>query len=167
MSIFQVMGARQAFEAGLTRYYTGKECIRGHVAQRMVSSGMCCECLKENRGKWRKENPEKRKAQARRNKASMRAVNPDAEKERLKRFYERKEAKREAEAGRPRAEACDICKTPGRTVFDHCHAGGHFRGWICDRCNKVLGLVYDSPQLLDSLSRYLENDIGKIDNKAA
>lgn len=62
---------REAARAtGLTRYSTGKPCPQGHVCERMVSSGICCECLKESkaRGKdrlleaqrrHRRENPEK------------------------------------------------------------------------------------------------------------
>lgn len=30
--------------AGLTRYFTGKPCPHGHVAERYVTSGGCCEC---------------------------------------------------------------------------------------------------------------------------
>jgi len=64
--------------------------------------------------------------------------------------------KREMEAGRPRSPFCEICCTEGKVVFDHCHASGMFRGWICDRCNKVLGHVKDSPSLLRVLASYLE-----------
>ena len=54
---------------------------------------------------------------------------------------------------------CEICGELNiRIVFDHCHDAGHFRGWICDRCNKTLGLVKDSIGLLIKMSKYLEND---------
>ena len=43
----------------------------------------------------------------------------------------------------------------GRIVFDHCHQSNSFRGWICDRCNKVLGLVKDSVELLNKMGTYL------------
>lgn len=49
------------------------------------------------------------------------------------------------------------------TVFDQCHDGGHFREWICDRCNRVLGSVKDNIELLKDMIKYLENDRGKID----
>src|SRR5258706_2383981 len=73
----------------------------------------------------------------------------------------REKSKRDAErariAGRPRPDVCDICKQNNRWIcFDHCHASGRFRGWICDRCNKVLGLVEDDPALLRALAEYLE-----------
>ena len=87
----------------------------------------------------------------------MRAMNPEAEKARLKRFTERQEIKRIQEAGREKPEFCEICKeNEYRIVFDHCHSSGSFRGWICDRCNRVLGIVKDSPELLKELALYLE-----------
>jgi hypothetical protein len=39
---------RKAAKArGKTRYYTGKACGRGHIAERLVSSRNCLECYKE------------------------------------------------------------------------------------------------------------------------
>jgi 5-methylcytosine-specific restriction endonuclease McrA len=46
---------------GSDRYFTGKECIRGHVGLRSVASGRCCECDRIKSQEWRKENPEKLK----------------------------------------------------------------------------------------------------------
>lgn len=45
----------------------------------------------------------------------------------------------------------------GTLVVDHDHANGAVRGLLCHRCNKVLGLVYDSSDLLESLSRYVQS----------
>lgn len=90
----------------------------------------------------------------------MRLINPEAEKARLAAFEARKEAKRVAEAGRPRADVCELCSAPGRTVFDHCHTNGHFRGWLCDRCNRTLGQVKDDPALLRAMANYLEERNG-------
>lgn len=60
-------------------------------------------------------------------------------------------------AGRPCPDACEICGRTGlKIVFDHCHKHGHFRGWICRRCNSVLGMVRDDPRLLAMLSAYLQ-----------
>lgn len=63
--------------------------------------------------------------------------------------------------GRPRPERCELCNEPpgpgyAGICFDHDHATGKPRGWLCDRCNKVLGLVKDDPALLRSLAGYLE-----------
>lgn len=65
--------------------------------------------------------------------------------------------RRELIAGRPRSERCEVCYEPGKVVFDHCHSRGHFRGWICRKCNLVLGLVKDDQTLLRNLAVYLDN----------
>lgn len=36
----------EAKKAGLKRYKTGEACQRGHLAERFVSTGTCCECHK-------------------------------------------------------------------------------------------------------------------------
>lgn len=37
---------------------------------------------------------------------------------------------------------------------DHCHETGRFRGWLCNSCNKALGLCRDNPRML---VEYLES----------
>lgn len=75
---------------------------------------------------------------------------------RVARFKAKQAAEREAIAGRPKPDLCEICNTNEfRIVWDHCHTAGHFRGWICDRCNRVLGLVKDNANLLQQLAQYL------------
>lgn len=57
-SMFEILTRRQAAEAGLKRYYTGKSCSKGHDAQRFVSTGVCVKCaagyVKEYNGRMRK-----------------------------------------------------------------------------------------------------------------
>ena len=64
-------------------------------------------------------------------------------------------------AGRPKPDLCEACgKSPDARglVFDHCHAKGHFRGWLCQRCNTALGMVGDDAQTLLKLAAYLERN---------
>jgi hypothetical protein len=64
-------------------------------------------------------------------------------------------------AGRPKPDLCEACgKSPDARglVFDHCHAKGHFRGWLCQRCNTALGMVDDDVQTLLKLAAYLERN---------
>lgn len=70
-------------------------------------------------------------------------------------------ARVEARAATPRPERCDICGEQARTVFDHCHATGKFRGWLCERCNLTLGKVEDSTELLAKMISYLTHG-GKL-----
>lgn len=97
--------------------------------------------------------------------AERRRKNPEIQKRRSREFAQRRRIKQELAAGRPKPELCEICEEfHQRIVWDHCHNHGHFRGWICDRCNKVLGLVYESSALLGKLRRYLEDGFTKDDN---
>jgi hypothetical protein len=78
----------------------------------------------------------------------------DANRDRIK-------AAREALAGRTRPDKCEICrlestKKGNPLCFDHDHLTGQFRGWICDRCNRMLGWVKDNPEYLRLLATYLE-----------
>jgi Recombination endonuclease VII len=49
-----------------------------------------------------------------------------------------------------------ICNMTGKIVLDHDHDTKKFRGWICDRCNRCLGLLKDDPTLLRKAVDYLE-----------
>lgn len=58
---------------------------------------------------------------------------------------------------------CDICGGPpdngkSRLSADHDHETGEFRGFLCDSCNKALGLMRDSPNRLVRAARYLEGE---------
>jgi hypothetical protein len=61
---------------------------------------------------------------------------------------------------------CAICGTddPGRGnggqrryfSIDHDHLTGRVRGLLCDRCDRVLGRMDDSPELLRKAAKYIE-----------
>lgn len=64
---------------------------------------------------------------------------------------------------------CKICKEPEKVrhhitgrikalAVDHCHTTNKIRGLLCQRCNRVLGKVKDSIQLLDLMKVYLNGD---------
>ena len=42
-----IVSRKEAIERGLTRYFTGKACKQGHVAQRQTISATCITCLRE------------------------------------------------------------------------------------------------------------------------
>jgi len=50
---------KQARERGLKRYFTGKPCKHGHIAERFVSSYGCTVCAKEHAKRYYKEDPQK------------------------------------------------------------------------------------------------------------
>lgn len=81
-------------------------------------------------------------------------------KEKTKAYALKKRQKREDHyariAGRPKPSVCDLCERKiGNINFDHCHRRGHFRGFLCDRCNRVLGLAEDDIKLLRKMAAYL------------
>lgn len=104
---------------------------------------------------YRHRNLEKVRAEQAERARMKRRNDPEGQRRRMAAYKARVEAKLVAIAGRPRAERCEICYIPAKTVFDHCHSGGGFRGWLCDRCNRTLGQVKDNPTLLMAMADYL------------
>lgn len=76
---------------------------------------------------------------------------------RRKRMRERR--KRELQATRPRPIVCEVCFNPpemGKSLhWDHDHKTGKFRGWLCGRCNIILGLCKEVAETLEALASYL------------
>lgn len=59
-------------------------------------------------------------------------------------------------------DRCEVCGAkffPGRHTgeqWDHNHATGKGRGWLCQGCNKALGSAGDNPLILSALAEYLK-----------
>jgi len=66
----KIISRQEAKSRGLTRYFTGKPCKHGHVAERLIGNSGCAECdrlrAKAKNAAWVAKNPEKRKAQKKR-----------------------------------------------------------------------------------------------------
>jgi hypothetical protein len=60
-------------------------------------------------------------------------------------------------------QKCLICKTSKFTrhgpVVDHCHIAGHVRGILCHRCNIMIGLARNSPEVMVSAAKYLSKEL--------
>ena len=52
-----LISRQQSLGSGLTRYFTGKPCPRGHIAERMVSIRACVMCLSKKAREARQANP--------------------------------------------------------------------------------------------------------------
>ena len=65
-------------------------------------------------------------------------------------------AYKEKVAGRTRPTHCEVCYLTAKPDFDHDHKTGLFRGWLCRRCNLVLGMIKDDQALLRRLADYLD-----------
>ena len=53
------MNRQEAIAASVPRYFTGKPCAHGHVAERYVASKTCVECGNANAQKTKNKNPRK------------------------------------------------------------------------------------------------------------
>lgn len=62
----------------------------------------------------------------------------------------------EKRAGRKKPEACELCGDKVKICFDHDHATGRFRGWICHRCNLAIAFAKDNAELLTKMATYLK-----------
>jgi Recombination endonuclease VII len=61
------------------------------------------------------------------------------------------------------SNCCKICGTHKDNVkrtlcVDHCHITGKVRGLLCDTCNRSLGLLKDSVEILKKAIEYLEDN---------
>lgn len=61
---------------------------------------------------------------------------------------------------------CMICKKeetilrngrPVKLSLDHCHNSSKFRGLLCNRCNRGIGMFEDNIEILQSAIDYLNN----------
>ena len=64
-------------------------------------------------------------------------------------------------------ELCAICKEEERTIdgrtglikrlaVDHNHKSGKVRGLLCNRCNRVIGYLGESNDLIEKIEKYLK-----------
>lgn len=73
------------------------------------------------------------------------------------------------EPNRSEPANCECCgrRKRGKALsLDHCHTSGHFRGWLCDKCNLGIGLLGDDMEALERALLYLraaECDIPAIE----
>lgn len=73
----------QARAMGLKRFYTGKPCKNGHVAELRASNGECFTCARERTAKWSAANPARKKETDR----LSYAANPEPTRERSRQRY--------------------------------------------------------------------------------
>ncbi len=110
----------------------------------------------------KKKYYETHKEQALQSNRKYRASNP----EKFRQYeFERREKIFTEKAGRPRPSTCEVCGSGEKIVYDHDHATGKFRGWICFSCNTALGHARDNVEVMYKLIAYLETN--KLLNNAS
>lgn len=119
------------------------------------------EDIKAKSREWRTNNPEKVAAQKARAKDAY-VNDPERNREHWLRTYgltpETYDELVAAQEGR-----CAICQDTcarysSRLPIDHSHDTGQLRGLLCDRCNKILGLLKEDTGLLLASAEYLRSD---------
>ena len=129
----------EAKAAGASRYFTGKPCSKGHIAERSLT-GTCVECGKIAHAAWSKRNPMNAATRS----AAYRERNP--ERWRASSLRSKRKAMGIPPAPYPCPICCELCERklqPGKTHLDHDHVTKQFRGWLCNQCNMGLGLLGD------------------------
>ena len=61
----------------------------------------------------------------------------------------------------PEGTVCAVCKRKEGLVFDHCHTTEQFRGYLCDPCNRSMGVLGDN---VEGLLRYV-NYLNRVEKK--
>ena len=124
--------------------YRSRGGSQGHLLK-----SWCNSCLYKKHKTWVENNPERVKEY--RNKDSWtlvkRCKRRGIEPKDLIDAYERQE------------ECCYICKKHieiSDSAIDHNHVTGEFRGILCKKCNRALGLFEDSPYILKNALDYLK-----------
>jgi hypothetical protein len=84
-------------------------------------------------------------------------ANPQRSRERKRRdWIKRTWNMTEQEYDSFRSQACEICGDIHDMVIDHDHLSGKIRGVLCKKCNNVLGMARDKPNILRAAASYLE-----------
>jgi len=122
------------------------------------------EAYREKTRKWREENKDKMKEynhkwheNADRFKIALQSSRRAARNGGYEPCNATLEEIREAYTGR-----CAVCGVPdiectGKFHMDHDHESGNFRGWLCGNCNKGIGFLRDSEELLINALHFLMN----------
>ena len=164
----------EAKARGLKRYFTGKSCRYGHIAERYVSGATCCACEPGIQARYIARHPERVRANAAKNQAAYRKRHPD----RLAAAYAtpraqtvRRQASQRHLAKRreqvpcldfppsPQNSRCQCCGKIATLHLDHDHETGQFRGYLCHHCNTGIGLFGDSTEHMRAGIAYLDGEL--------
>ncbi len=100
------------------------------------------------------KDPARQKAYQQEYMPRWRAANPDKVAEHQLKTRRRAQGMTDVTAEKRHGE-CPICLKTKDLVWDHDHATGAQRGWLCRSCNMHLGALGDSVEALDRARAYL------------
>lgn len=160
-------------------YITFKSCKQCVAVYSKEYQKKNLEKTKKQRRKWREANKEKlrisnriyreknkekiaKKQKAYRGNRFLQALRSSKEKA-TSRGYERCRNS-ETELREIFNGKCHVCGASEEILnhklcLDHCHITGQARGWLCHNCNRSLGLLHDSLELVLHLAEYLKSSL--------
>lgn len=130
---------KEARAIGHKRYFTGLLCKNGHLEERFVSTRQCVQCARDKSNKYAKTD----KARSSRLARTYGVTLDDME----------------------TTTHCEICNTEllrkgiggNAMCVDHDHKTGKVRGFLCNNCNRGLGMFQDNPDTIFKAIAYLES----------
>jgi len=148
--------AASAKAVGQTRYFTGKACKRGHLSQRLASTGACLACQSEAVKSWRKANSERYTAWCERwngeNKARRRAYKSDwhllhraGELNRMQKWRAANPSAARAHEARRR---CRLQNAPGQHTANDIENILQLQNMLCAGCSADISLAYQVDHIL-------------------
>jgi hypothetical protein len=181
----------EAVSKGLNFFFTGKQCNNGHLSKREIRKGNCWYCNLHRRElrktgvrrqvarsplchpdrrhmakglcdecyerKYNQENRIRRRGVA----ANWHRKNPGRQRlYRLKSLYGIDEITAISRLAEQNG-LCAICKISAPSDLDHGHMTGKARGFLCALCNRGIGCLKESKDILMSAVEYLELWNGK------
>lgn len=60
----------------------------------------------------------------------------------------------------PLGTKCEICGKTDNIVFDHHHSKEEFRGWLCNGCNRSIGMIGEDISTIVKVINYLNKSDG-------
>jgi len=124
----------------------------------------CKTCTKEFRKEYCRNNPEKIRLAAKKYRSNnLRAISDSHRKYTIRLAYGISDAEYQAMFS-AQGGKCAICQEKGGggrskrfpLDVDHCHKSGKVRGLLCGLCNRGVGQLKDSPEILRAAILYLE-----------
>lgn len=95
---------------GLSRYFTGKPCKHGHVAERITANGVCTECIAAIEERYRNSHREQFREKWRKASAKAQLINPQREREKKRRWAKANQEKVDAYIKRWKAANPERCR---------------------------------------------------------
>lgn len=130
-----------------------RECMR-RVRDQRRATGLCFNC-----GASSVDAKACNKCRVSMNAAALRCFHRQRDKRNAD-SRARRQAIKEAKAGRPKPMHCEACGDSHRRInYDHDHQTGEFRGWLCYHCNLAIGHAKESASRLKKLFEYLEKHV--------